>query len=133
MTENTEAAAVEAIAGIIVRDVLGEDYDDLVEGYLDEILIASRRIMQLPAYAEVGKLFKERLDDAITCRDARIAELEGERNAALRECLDWAREAGLAVGKLEASEMAGVVEDWKARALKAEAALAKARAPQPDE
>ena len=81
MTENTEEAAVEAIAGIIVRDVLQEEYDDLVEGYLDEILTASRRIMQLPAYAAVGKLFEKRLDDAITSRDARIEKLE----AALEE------------------------------------------------
>lgn len=55
MTKNTEDEAVEAIAGIIVRDVLQEEYDDLVEGYLDEILTASRRIMQLPAYAAIGK------------------------------------------------------------------------------
>ena len=84
MTENTEDEAVEAIAGIIVRDVLQEEYDDLVEGYLDEILTASRRIMQLPAYAAVGKLFEKRLDDAITSRDARIEKLE----AALREIED---------------------------------------------
>ena len=76
MTKNTEDKAVEAIAGIIVRDVLQEEYDDLVEGYLDEILTASRRIMQLPAYAAVGKLFEKRLDDAITSRDARIEKLE---------------------------------------------------------
>lgn len=78
MSDQTEDAATQAIAGIIIRDVLQEEYDDLVEGYLEEILIASRRIMRLPAYAEVGKLFRERLDDAITYRDARIAALEGE-------------------------------------------------------
>lgn len=90
MTENTEEAAVEAIAGIIVRDVLQEEYDDLVEGYLDEILTASRRIMQLPAYAAVGKLFEKRLDDAITSRDARIEKLEAalEIIAGQRPCID---------------------------------------------
>lgn len=89
MTKNTEDEAVEAIAGIIVRDVLQEEYDDLVEGYLDEILTASRRIMQLPAYAAVGKLFEKRLDDAITSRDARIEKLE----AALREIAEIGDEA----------------------------------------
>ena len=90
VTENTEETAVEAIAGIIVRDVLQEEYDDLVEGYLDEILTASRRIMQLPAYAAVGKLFEKRLDDAITSRDARIEKLEAalEIIAGERPCID---------------------------------------------
>ena len=42
------------VAGIIVRDVLQEDFDDLVEGYLDEIMRASLRIIRLPGYAAVA-------------------------------------------------------------------------------
>lgn len=53
----------------------------------------------------------------------RIEALEAERDAAIREMSAWAREAGEAKGRLEASEMAGVVEGWKERAEAAEARL----------
>jgi len=43
----------------------------------------------------------------------REAQLIAERDAALRACAKWAREAGLAKGKLEMSEAAGIVDMWK--------------------
>jgi len=43
----------------------------------------------------------------------REAQLVAERDAALRACAKWAREAGLAKGKLEMSEAAGIVDMWK--------------------
>ena len=51
----------EKIAGIIVRKVLQEDYDDLVEGYLDEILMAADEIILLPAYRAVAEAYYSRL------------------------------------------------------------------------
>lgn len=53
--------------------------------------------------------------------DGEVVQLRQERDAALRECAKWAREAGEAKGRLETSEWPGVVEGWKERALKAEA------------
>ena len=51
----------EKIAAIIVRKVLQEDYDDLVEGYLDEILMAADEIILLPAYRAVAETYYKRL------------------------------------------------------------------------
>jgi len=113
MSDQTEDAATQAIAGIIIRDVLQEEYDDLVEGYLEEILIASRRIMRLPAYAEVGKLFRERLDDAITYRDARIAALEGE----VERLHQGLRVRGMRINSQAAVDDAlAAIDEWKANA-----------------
>ena len=57
-----------------------------------------------------------------------LATLERERDEwerrareALREVGKWAREAGEAKGRLEASELAGVVDGWRERAETAEA------------
>lgn len=56
---------------------------------------------------------------------AQLAAREGERDAAIRECSEQARQAGEAQGRLDASEMAGVVQGWKERAEAAEAAIAR--------
>lgn len=55
---------------------------------------------------------------------AALRTLKAERDAAWRECSDWARKAGEAQGRLEASELAGVVDGWRERAEKAERELA---------
>jgi transcriptional regulator CtsR len=51
----------EKIADIIVRKVLQEDYDDMVEGYLDEILMAADEIILLPAYQAVAQTYYENI------------------------------------------------------------------------
>lgn len=56
----------------------------------------------------------------------RIEALEAERDAVLRECTKWAREAGEAKGRLEASEMAGVVDGWREKCEMLEMAIAQA-------
>ena len=73
---------------------------------------------------------------ALTDRDkaAETVERLTRENASLRGCQKdmvaqisrLATEAGEAKGKLEGSEMAGVVDGWKSRATRAEAALAEA-------
>lgn len=56
-----------------------------------------------------------------------LAEKERAVRDSLREVAKWAAEAGEAQGRLKASEMAGIVEGWRERALAAEASLAGER------
>lgn len=51
---------------------------------------------------------------------------EAERDAAIREMGTYARQAGEAIGRLEMSEAAGVVDGWRERAEAAEAREAEA-------
>jgi|GEM_PF-3332049 len=68
------------VAAIIIRDVLQEEPDDLVEGYLDEIMLAAHRIIQLPAYRFVAEGYANNIA-------AEIAHLRAE-NARLREAIE---------------------------------------------
>ncbi len=64
------------VAAIIIRDVLQEEPDDLVEGYLDEIMLAAHSIIQLPAYRFVAEGYANNIA-------AELTRLRAE-NAALR-------------------------------------------------
>lgn len=68
------------------------------------------------------------LADDITTLLAENAALREREKAALKECSEWARKAGEAIGKLETSEAAGIVEGWQDRATEAERKLAEAKA-----
>lgn len=57
---------------------------------------------------------------------AENAALRENEKTALKECSEWARKAGEAIGKLETSEAAGIVEGWRDRATEAERKLAEA-------
>lgn len=57
---------------------------------------------------------------------AENAALRANEKAAMKECAEWARKAGEAIGKLETSEAAGIVEGWQTRATEAERKLAEA-------
>jgi len=57
---------------------------------------------------------------------AEVAALRANEKAALKECAEWAHKAGEAIGKLETSEAAGIVEGWRDRATEAERKLAEA-------
>ncbi len=63
----------------------------------------------------------------ITALRAQLAKAQSERDAAITALFEAARKRGEAEGKLAASEMAGVVDGWRDRALNAEAQLATAR------
>lgn len=65
------------------------------------------------------------LEAEITALKAELAVAKHNEKRALKEMGGWARDAGFAKGKLEASELAGVVDDWRERALAAEAKLEK--------
>ena len=58
---------------------------------------------------------------------SRAEKAERERDEAIKALSDEARNRGEAEGRLEASEMAGVVDGWKARAEAAEAKVALAK------
>ena len=64
---------------------------------------------------------------ALESLSASLARAEGERDAAIARMEECTRAAGLAQGEREASEIAGAVDGWKARATAVEAALAQAR------
>lgn len=64
-------------------------------------------------------------EETIETLRAELAVAKHNEKMALKEMGSWAREAGFAKGKLEASEMAGVVDEWRERALAAEAELEK--------
>ena len=74
-------------------------------------------------WEEVAAMWRSRATHA----EARAEKAEAERDEALRQMAVYAREAGLATGKLETSEAAGIVEGWKERAEKAEAERDAAR------
>ena len=63
--------------------------------------------------------------------EALTAEVE-RLNEALRVCVmeaaDWARQAGEAKGKLEGSEMPGIVDGWKAENQELRSEIARLRA-----
>lgn len=75
------------VAGIIVRDVLQEDYDDLVEGYLDEIMRASLRIIRLPGYSVVARAFETNLSASLISAGDELDKAKAE-NARMREALE---------------------------------------------
>jgi hypothetical protein len=66
-------------------------------------------------------------ESATLMAEMRADKLQAERDEALTQMTAYAREAGFAKGALDASEMAGVVEGWKARAEAAEAENARLR------
>ena len=57
----------------------------------------------------------------MTNQQETIRTLQAERDEAVKLMSQYAREAGEALGKLEMSEKAGIVEGWQHRCAKAEA------------
>lgn len=71
-------------------------------------------------------------DDTLPCGQLLEAKQEIARlNKALRECVmeaaDWARQAGEAKGKLEGSEMPGIIDSWKAENQELRSEIARMR------
>jgi len=89
----------------------------------EKALLASNQEERTALVEAAVSLRRER--DALR---AQLAKAHSERDAAIAAMSEAARKLGEAEGKLAASEMVGVVEGWRDRALKAEASLATARA-----
>ena len=81
------------IAHVIVTKVLQEEYDDLVEGYLDEILLAADDIIRLPAYSLVAQTYHDNLSAA-------------SAEPAARDGGEVERRVGLVIGGLHLLAMA---------------------------
>lgn len=62
---------------------------------------------------------------AITTLRARIAELEAFQQQAIKQVCELAREAGEAKGKLEASELPGIVDGWREKCERLERRVAE--------
>jgi len=62
---------------------------------------------------------------AITALRARIAELEAFKQQAIKQVCELAREAGEAKGKLEASELPGIVDGWREKCERLERRVAE--------
>lgn len=65
---------------------------------------------------------------AITAMRARIAELEAFQQQAIKQVCELAREAGEAKGKLEASELPGIVDGWREKCERLERRVAELEA-----
>jgi len=79
------------VAAIIIRDVLQEEPDDLVEGYLDEIMLAAHRIIQLPAYRFVAEGYANNIAAELTRLRAENARLR----AAGMVLIEWSEMSAL--------------------------------------
>lgn len=90
---------------------------------------ASGSVFDADEYAEIRDAAKDEeladLRQQLATAQAARERAEGERDAAFRECAKWAARCGEAEGKLQGSELAGVVRDWQERADAAESRLAK--------
>ena len=65
---------------------------------------------------------------ATTTLRARIAELEAFQQQAIKQVCELAREAGEAKGKLEASELPGIVDGWREKCERLERRVAELEA-----
>lgn len=65
---------------------------------------------------------------AIRALRARIAELEAFQQQAIKQVCELAREAGEAKGKLEASELPGIVDGWREKCERLERRVAELEA-----
>jgi uncharacterized small protein (DUF1192 family) len=105
--------------------------NDLIERALIETTAErDEALNQLDSALHSVDVLEKRVEALLAERDAlraQLAKAHSERDAAIAAMSEAARKRGEAEGKLAASEMAGVVEGWRDRALKAEAALATAR------
>lgn len=69
--------------------------------------------------------YRENLRDEVVELRARIAELEAAQQQAIKQVCELAREAGEAKGKLEVSEMPGIVDGWREKCERLERRVAE--------
>lgn len=69
--------------------------------------------------------YKENLRDEVVELRAKIAELEAFQQQAITQVCKLAREAGEAKGKLEASELPGIVDGWREKCERLERRVAE--------
>ena len=83
------------------------------------------RIAEDQAQIAALTTYKENLRDEVIELRARIAELEAAQQQAIKQVCELAREAGEAKGKLEASELPGIVDGWREKCERLERRVAE--------
>lgn len=86
------------------------------------------RIAEDQAQIAALTTYRENLRDEVIELRARIAELEAFQQQAIKQVCELAREAGEAKGKLEASELPGIVDDWREKCERLERRVAELEA-----
>lgn len=94
----------------------------------DEITALRARIAEDQAQIAALTTYRENLRDEVIELRARIAELEAFQQQAIKQVCELAREAGEAKGKLEASEMPGIVDGWREKCERLERRVAELEA-----
>ena len=93
-----------------------------------EITALRARIAEDQAQIAALTTYRENLRDEVIELRARIAELEAFQQQAIKQVCELAREAGEAKGKLEASELPGIVDDWREKCERLERRVAELEA-----
>lgn len=83
------------------------------------------RIAEDQAQIAALTTYRENLRDEVIELRARIAELEAFQQQAIKQVCELAREAGEAKGKLEASELPGIVDGWREKCERLERRVAE--------
>lgn len=86
------------------------------------------RIAEDQAQIAALTTYRENLRDEVIELRARIAELEAFQQQAIKQVCELAREAGEAKGKLEASELPGIVDGWREKCERLERRIAELEA-----
>ena len=83
------------------------------------------RIAEDQAQIAALTTYRENLRDEVIELRARIAELEAFQQQAIKQVCELAREAGEAKGKLESSELPGIVDGWREKCERLERRVAE--------
>ena len=92
---------------------------------MEEFIALRARIEEDQAQIVALTTYKENLRDEVIELRARIAELEAAQQQAIKQVCELAREAGEAKGKLEVSEMPGIVDGWREKCERLERRVAE--------
>jgi len=115
-----------------LRDLRPMPWDDdiAIAGEQAAAAITALRARIEEDQAQIAALttYRENLRDEVIELRARIAELEAFQQQAIKQVCELAREAGEAKGKLEASEMPGIVDGWREKCERLERRVAELEA-----
>ena len=101
---------------------------DVLRRLIDDRTALRARIAEDQAQIAALTTYRENLRDEVIELRARIAELEAFQQQAIKQVCELAREAGEAKGKLEASELPGIVDGWREKCERLERRIAELEA-----
>lgn len=127
LVERLEAVET-CITGEAFPDGTCENDRYLAEYAATAITTLRARIAEDQAQIAALTTYRENLRDEVIELRARIAELEAFQQQAIKQVCELAREAGEAKGKLEASELPGIVDGWREKCERLERRVAELEA-----